>query len=81
VQIDVLLNGVFFMTGWRARMIPQGRGGGEHCLDWRAGRLARRRPLQRGQAAVIVLTECLAPSGRSHIPQLRVAGRDAHRAD
>ncbi len=69
VQIDVLLNGVFFMTQAvaRAAMIPQ-RGGAVVNIAsiGGLGGWPMRSPYNAAKAAVIVLTECLATEWAQH---------------
>ena len=63
LQIDVLLNGVFFMTQAvaRAAMIPQRRGAVVNIASIGGlGGWPMRSPYNAAKAAVIVLTECLA---------------------
>ncbi len=69
LQIDVLLNGVFFMTQAvaRAAMIPQQRGAVVNIASIGGlGGWPMRSPYNAAKAAVIVLTECLATEWAQH---------------
>lgn len=69
VQMDVLLNGTFFMTQAvaRAAMIPQQRGAVVNIASIGGlGGWPLRSPYNAAKAAVIVLTECLATEWAQH---------------
>ena len=69
VQIDVLLNGVFYMTQAvaRAALIPQQRGAVVNIASIGGlGGWPMRSPYNAAKAAVLVLTECLATEWAHH---------------